>query len=265
VTGDDERQPLYTNRARARAFGQVAELYDRTRPNYPDELLDGLLVHGAASVLDVGCGTGILGRAFLARGCAVLGVEPDHQMADVARSHGLTVEEATFEEWDRRDRTFELLVAGQAWHLVDPALGAERAAAAVTPGGTAALMWNHAVMPDDLVTALRDVYARCAPESVTPVVIHRPESGPSTTEACFAATSRFDEPVHEKFTWHRTYGRQAWLDQLHTHSDHLLMDPDAREALLAEVGRVIDDQGGSFEMTYECHVTTFERRAGSPT
>lgn len=260
MTRDEGRQPLFTDRARARAFGQVAELYDRTRPTYPDELLDALLARGASSVLDVGCGTGIVGRAFLARGCAVTGVEPDHQMADVARSHGLDVEEATFEEWDRRGRTFDLLVAGQAWHWVDPALGAEGAAAAVAPGGTAALMWNHAVMPDELLAALRDVYARCAPASVAPVVIHRPEAGPNTTEACFAATGRFAEPEYAMYTWHRGYERQDWLDQLHTHSDHLLMEPDAREALLAEVGRVIDDQGGSFEMTYECHVTTFERR-----
>jgi SAM-dependent methyltransferase len=262
VTGDDAREPLYRNRARANSFGQVADLYDRTRPSYPDELLDTLLSRGGTSVLDVGCGTGILGRQFQARGCSVLGVEPDELMADVARRRGLDVEIATFEEWRSAGRSFDLLVSGQAWHWVDPERGAVKAGEVVAPGGTAALMWNHAVMPDDLKSALDVVYARCAPASVTPVVIHRPEprSSPGWSETLFPATGRFDEPVLATVTWSRTYARQEWLDQLQTHSDHHLMEPDARDALLAEVGRVIDEQGGTFEMLYECHVTTFVRR-----
>jgi SAM-dependent methyltransferase len=257
-----DSEPLHLNRDRATSFGQLADVYDRTRPSYPDELVDGLVLHGAASVVDVGCGTGILGRQFLTRGCAVLGVEPDELMAEVARVHGLDVEIATFEEWQSQGRTFDLLVSGQAWHWVDPHRGAAKAATVVATGGAAALVWNHAVMPDPLLRELDVVYARCAPSSVTPVVLHRPEvrSGPDSAEALFPATGAFSEPVFETYTWLRTYERQEWLDQLLTHSDHRLMDPDARDALLVEVGRVLDEHGGTFEMEYECHVTTFARR-----
>jgi SAM-dependent methyltransferase len=257
----DANEPLYRNRARATSFGPIADLYDRTRPSYPDVLVDTLLARGGTAVLDVGCGTGILGRQFQARGCSVLGVEPDELMAEVARRRGLDVEIATFEGWESKGRTFDLLVSGQAWHWVDPERGAARAGEVVAPGGTAALMWNHAVMPDALGVALEAVYARCAPESVTPVVIHRPESrtGPRFAETLFPATGRFGEPTSATVSWSRTYTRDEWLDQLHTHSDHHLMEPDAREALLVEVGRAIDELGGAFEMGYECHVTTFAR------
>lgn len=258
----DEPTPLYQNRARATSFGPIAEIYDRTRPSYPDALIDTLVAGGATSAVDVGCGTGILGRQLRARGLSVLGVEPDELMANVARSHGLDVEVANFEDWPPGGRTFDLLISGQAWHWIEPVRGAARAAQVVAPGGRAALAWNHATLPDELTGVLSDVYARCAPASVRPVIAHRTEARqePDAAEVCFPATGAFEEPEFLVFTWVHSYELEEWLDQLGTHSDHRLMDPGERAALLAEVGRAIDDQGGTFEMRYDCHVVSFARR-----
>ncbi|HEV3329143.1 MAG TPA: methyltransferase domain-containing protein, partial [Acidimicrobiales bacterium] len=74
--------PLFRDRARASSFGANAELYDRSRPRYPDALIDDLMAPSPPMVLDVGCGTGLFGRSFVERGTPVLGVEPDAMMAD---------------------------------------------------------------------------------------------------------------------------------------------------------------------------------------
>src|SRR5579859_7520187 len=122
------RQPTHDDRARAESYGSVAELYDRARPSYPDALLDALVAGGAARVLDVGCGTGIAAALLAARGCAVLGVEPDARMAAVARAKGLDVEVGRFECWDARGRSFDLVTAAQSWHWIEPAGGVAKAA-----------------------------------------------------------------------------------------------------------------------------------------
>jgi len=88
---------LHENRRRAESFGGDAERYDRARPSYPAAMVDELLASKPARVLDVGFGTGKVGRLFLALGCDVLGVEPDSRMASVAESHGIHVEVARFE------------------------------------------------------------------------------------------------------------------------------------------------------------------------
>ncbi len=86
----------------AETFGTDAERYDRTRPRYPDALVERIVAEAPGpDLLDVGCGTGIEARQFQAAGCTVLGVEPDGRMADFARRAGVEVEVATFEAWDR--------------------------------------------------------------------------------------------------------------------------------------------------------------------
>src|ERR1700678_4236538 len=123
-------------RAIAESFGADAERYDRTRPHYPGELVARIAAASPGrSVLDVGTGTGIAARQFQAAGCTVLGVDPDARMAAFARRTGVEVEVATFEAWDRGGRVFDAVVAGQAWHWVDPVAGAAQAARVLRPGG----------------------------------------------------------------------------------------------------------------------------------
>src|SRR3954463_16344532 len=84
----------------AESFGTDAERYDRTRPHYPDALVERIVAAcPGRDVLDVGCGTGIEARQFQATGCRVLGVEPDARMADLARRSGARGGAATFEGW----------------------------------------------------------------------------------------------------------------------------------------------------------------------
>jgi SAM-dependent methyltransferase len=123
----------------AESFGADAERYDRARPSYPGALVDQIIaVSPGRDVLDVGCGTGIAARQFQAAGCRVLGVDPDARMADLARRHGLEAEVAKFEDWDPAGRQWDAVVAGQAWHGVDPVAGAARAAQALRPAGRTA-------------------------------------------------------------------------------------------------------------------------------
>jgi SAM-dependent methyltransferase len=259
---DAAGEALYENRARASSFGANAELYDTTRPRYPDALIDDLCTGDPTSILDVGCGTGLFGRSFVERGRSVTGVEPDPQMAEVARRHGLAVEVASFEDWDDAGRRFDLLVAGQAWHWVAPAAGAARARDVVAPGGTVALAWNVGAFDDDLGPALAALYERLARDEALPLVPHRRERGAehSASELAFVDTGAFDGPDDAVYPWTCTYTAAEWLAQLETHSDHALMAPADRERLLAAVGAVIEERGGTFVMRYDCEVTRYTRR-----
>jgi SAM-dependent methyltransferase len=155
----------HLERDRAESFGSVAEQYDRYRPAFPDALLDDLAaMAGSTEVLDVGSGTGKVARGLAQRGLAVLGVELDPRMAEVARGQGVRVEIARFEEWNDAGRRFDLLTCGDAWHWIEPRRGAAKVAQVLRSGGAFVRFWNTQLLDEPVMAALDVVYKKYAPE-----------------------------------------------------------------------------------------------------
>src|SRR5580693_1805255 len=206
----------------AESFGDDAERYDRARPGYPDSLVDRIVAGSPGrDVVDAGCGTGISARLFQAAGCRVLGVDPDPRMADLARGHGLEVEVAKFEEWDAAGRTFDAVIAGQAWHWVDPAAGAAKAASVLRPGGRLAVFWNAFEPPAELREAFAAVFQLLAPASPGAGFWTRPALDAYRLMGARAAegmrqAGAFGEPEEWLSHWERPYTRAEWLDLVPT-------------------------------------------------
>ena len=245
----------------AESFGTDAERYNRARPRYPDAMVARILAASPGSdVLDVGCGTGIVARQFRAAGCRVLGVEVDARMAELARQSGLEVDVSPFEAWDPAGREFDAVVAGQAWHWVDPVAGAAMAARVLRPGGRLAVFWNAAQPPPDMAEAFAAVYRRVLPDLPFNPWSMSAMDAYSAMYAKAADGMRqaggFGEPEQWLFEWDHRYTRDAWLDQLPTFGGHGKLPPDQLDALLAGVGAAIDAVGGGFTMHYTTVVGT---------
>jgi SAM-dependent methyltransferase len=252
---------LHEETRRAQSFGQHAQRYDRARPSYPTALIDELVSGPCDRVLDVGCGTGKAARLVAARGCQVLGVEPDERMAAVARSYGIPVEVATFEAWDPAGRTFDLVVSGQAWHWVDPTVGPAKAAALLPAGGRLAVFWNVATHDPQTQAVLDQAYARHAPalqKGYVPMGTTRAED--SAHMAAIVATGLFETPELRRYAWERRYSVDEWLDQLGTHSDHLLLPPGQFAGLMEAVRAAIEELGGAITIAYSTELILARRR-----
>jgi SAM-dependent methyltransferase len=260
--------PSESHRARqiAESFGSDPERYDRTRPRYPRELVDRILAGSPGrDVLDVGIGTGVAARPFLAAGCRVLGVEVDPRMAEFARCTGLTVEVAKFEDWDAAGRSFDIVVAGQTWHWVDPVAGAGKAAEVLRPGGRIALFWN-AFQSSAMWDAFGEVYRRVVPDFPFlggPVAGAAAYAGQLTRTADgLARAGGFGEVEDWRFDWEREYTRAEWLDQVPTFGGHSQVRPEQLAELSAALGAVIDEVGGRFRMGYSAVAVSACRTAG---
>jgi SAM-dependent methyltransferase len=251
----------------AESFGADAERYDRARPRYPAALVDRIVAASPGpEVLDVGCGTGIAARQFQASGCTVLGVDPDPRMAEFARRTGVDAEVATFEAWDPAGRAFDAVVAGQAWHWVDPVAGAAKAARVLRPRGRLAVFGHVYDTPPGVADALKAALQRVAPDSAL-------SSPPASTalaiyQAMFARAADgirqaggFGEPEQWRFDWELSYTRDEWLDLLPTTGTLTQLPPDQLAEVLGAVAAVIDKNGGRLTMPYATLAATAARAA----
>jgi SAM-dependent methyltransferase len=143
------RRPEPNPRRYGRVFNEIAAEYDRHRPTYPDELVDqACQVAGIGEgdqVLEIGCGSGQLTRALLARGLHVTALEPGKSLIALARQNlegAGTVEfvHAQFEDALLSHKQFQAVFSASAFHWVDPEVSWQKAADVLVPGGTLALV-----------------------------------------------------------------------------------------------------------------------------
>jgi len=223
-------------------------------------MVDDLLASKPSRVLDVGCGTAKVARLFHAKGCDVLGVEPDSRMARVARSHGIQVEVSTFEAWEPANRMFDLLVSGQAWHWVDPSVGPRKAAAILPAVRWLAIFWNRGRHDPATEAAFDQAYLRFAPAlaKVSGPLGNKPTDDAGDV-AAIAATHLFKPCQLRTYNWAQKYSRDQWLDQLGTHSDHIALESGQLATLLDAVGSAIDRLGGSIAVHYETQLISAQR------
>jgi SAM-dependent methyltransferase len=217
-------------------------------------------------LVDVGIGTGVSAEPFRTAGSRVLGVEPDQRMAEFARRRGFEVAVSKFEDWDPAGRTFDAVIAGQAWHWVDPIAGAAKAAELLRPDGRLALFWNVFQPPPDVAKAFAAVYARVLTGTSTDFwtkPLDAYSTGFANTADGIRQAAAFGPPEHWRFDWERSYTRDEWLEQVPTFGGHGQLPPRKLEWLLAGIGAAIDAVGGSFTMGYAAVVVTAARSVGT--
>jgi SAM-dependent methyltransferase len=263
------RLESHQHRQIAESFGIDPERYDRTRPRYPGALVDRIVAASPGrDVLDVGCGTGIAARQFQAAGCRVLGVEPDARMADFARRTGIEIEVAMFENWDPAGRMFDAVVAGQAWHWVDPVAGAAKAAGVLQPGGRLAAFWHVFDPPSEVAEAVAAVYQRLVPDSpfnfqAGPTQADRNATLFTTKAADGVRTAGgFGDPEQWRYDWERSYTRDEWLDQLATSGALTRLPPAKLAEVLEAVGAALGTMGPSITVRLTT-VAVMAARAGT--
>jgi len=154
-------------------FNRLAADY-AARPGYPAPLVARLLELGGgpgARVVELGAGTGLLALPLARAGAAVHAVEPAARMLEVlaAAAAGLpavTPVHAAGEATGLPGGAFDLAVAADALHWIEPEAGGREVARLLAPGGAAAVVEVRlATTPflDALAARLADFNPRARP------------------------------------------------------------------------------------------------------
>jgi ubiquinone/menaquinone biosynthesis C-methylase UbiE len=128
-----------------KAYGKLAPSYDRRWSFYIEatvrETLSRLELQPGESLLDVGCGTGVLLEAFLAStpDAKLSGADPSREMLEVARKRlgeAALLRQSHVESLPFSDQAFDVVVSTNAFHYFRNPLGAlEEMARVLRPNG----------------------------------------------------------------------------------------------------------------------------------
>jgi SAM-dependent methyltransferase len=157
---------LSIDRTSARAFANVAELYERRRPSYPQELVDWIAerldLSPGRTVADIGAGTGKLTRLLAATGARVIAVEPLDEMRayipDSIESHAGSAESLPLE-----DESVDALTAAAAFHWFDPARAYPELHRVLRRDGLLAVVGNHRELEDPVQDAVQEIVGSFVP------------------------------------------------------------------------------------------------------
>jgi SAM-dependent methyltransferase len=132
-------------------FSNRVEDYVRYRPGYPAALVDllraacGLQPHH--QIADIGSGTGILSKLFLANGNRVLGIEPNQEMRRAGEEY-LSQYDNFFsitgcsEATTLVDASVDFIAAAQAFHWFEPVATRREFLRILKPNGWVVILWN---------------------------------------------------------------------------------------------------------------------------
>jgi SAM-dependent methyltransferase len=233
-------------------FDQVADFYDEARPRYPDELFDDLVelarLKDNASLLEIGCGTGIATLPLARRVFSIVALEVGPQLASRAADNlaafpNVNVISAAFEEWKREADGFDLIYAATAWHWLDPATRYRKTAKLLKPGGSLAFFSARHAFPidtDPFFYEIQDVYQAIGEsrhgETWPPP---SPEEVPDRS-AEIEASGEFRDVHVRRYVWEERYSAPEYIALLCTFSNHIAMDQWKRDILFGEIKRRID-------------------------
>ena len=230
----------------ATGFADVADNYDRGRPDYPPEVVDLLGLPAGARVLDLAAGTGKLTRVLRAAGLEVVPVEPLPAMRERVPS----ALDGTAEAIPLEDASVDGATVGDAWHWFDHARAGDELARVVRPGGVVAVMWQYPSGQDipawstalgEILTPLRGAHPAFQ-QGGLPLFDH----------------PGFDEPTEHKVPFSYDADRERYVAFVASMS-YVASLPDAERAdVLSRVAEILPD--GPFSIAYRTTVWLTHRR-----
>jgi len=252
-----ERQHLYS---------PAAQAYQRTRPRYPEHIVDAACASAGlperARVLEIGCGPATLTTRLAEMGFRVEAIEPNPDFsamarAACARSRHVHIHNQAFEEWPLEAARFDAVIAATSLHWVPIEVALPKAAAALKPGGHLILFWNMSLqLTPEMHEALGELYAAHAPE------LHRRETLPQQ-QASLAGIAREVERSGRFLLCDsgaavclHSYPVDDYLQVLTSFSPYLALEAKVRESLLEGIRvRLLRDSGEKVALR---HLSAFQ-------
>jgi len=245
VSDHDERS------RQAVSFASVADVYERSRPGYPEDAVAWLAGTTPSDVVDLGAGTGKLTRSLVALGHRVMAVEPLEEMLAQLRAGLSEVRALTggAEAIPLPDASVDVVTCAQAFHWFDHERALVEIARVLRPGGRAALSWN---MRDE-----SEIWV----EELSDAIVGRTGLDRGAVEP-IERSGLFGPVEHAVFEHAQEVDRRTMRELVLSRSYCAILPEVERDPILERVERIFDERArdGVLSIPYRTECFRAERR-----
>ncbi len=237
----------------ARTFDETAALYERTRPGWPAEAIRDLRIPRAATVLDLGAGTGKLTRILVEHFDRVIAVEPLDAMRALLESHvpqaGALAGHA--ERIPLADSSVDAVFCAETFHWFDAELALAEIERVLRTQGKLILLWNVPARPTEpSIAAAADLLQQRGSSERR---VNRYDSG--EWREPFSG-SRFEKLRESRYFHSESVSREHLLAYFASMSWVAVLPESEREDLLEAVRRLLDADAYTRFWQTDVHTTT---------
>jgi ubiquinone/menaquinone biosynthesis C-methylase UbiE len=216
-----------------KGFGSGADEYDRYRPGWPAEAVDGALARCGlgpdAVLMDLAAGTGKLTRLLVTRAERVIAVEPLEDMRRLLEQAAPDADAVTgtADEIPVEDGSVDAVFTAEAFHWFATREAVAEMGRVIRPGGGLVLMWNvHAFEDAPWTAAVGPVIAEFVPRAALANDRNSPERWGEVFEGSeFGPLSKFEVPNEQRTDV------DGFIGHVMTWSHTRAMPQDGRDAL----------------------------------
>jgi SAM-dependent methyltransferase len=249
------------NPVAAVGFGRAADMYERSRPSYPEAavalLASELGIEPGKRVLDLAAGTGKFTRLLTPLGADLVAVEPSAAMRTefAAVLPSVPVLDGTAEHIPLDAASVDAVVVAQAFHWFDAPRALGEIARVVRPGGGLGLIWNER---DESVPWVAELSRVMQWDVRMPYVVG------TDFRAVLDASRLFTPAQRSRFTFEQELDRDGLANRVSTTSFIAAMEPAERAIVLDGVRDLVADFPARFALPYVTEVFWCHRAEGRP-
>ncbi len=147
-------------------FDDVATIYSKYRPSYPEKYINYLIskcnLNENSLIADIGSGTGILTKQFLDKNLRIIGVEPNENMRKISRKFLSNYKnfisiDGNDKNTNLEENSVDLITVAQAFHWFDVDAFRKECKRILKPNGKVCIIWNKLDTTNNIVKEEKDI------------------------------------------------------------------------------------------------------------
>ncbi|MCH5204554.1 MAG: class I SAM-dependent methyltransferase [Oscillospiraceae bacterium] len=237
-------------------FTGKADLYEKFRPGYPEELVDFLYDKTEyKAVADIGAGTGKFTRCLLKKPWKITAVEPNGDMREKLEAiEGITVVNASAENTGLEARSFGLVAAAQSFHWFDEEKFKEECKRILTDSGRVAIVWNSFI-DEGLARRQTEICRKYSTDAHFRQTGHAGMREKDESDAFFAGY--FKEFQKLEFFGERSFDRESFIGETLSRSYAPKLGQPDHERLVEELNMVFSEFESGGKAAVKCSTTLY--------